>query len=66
MKKAYFSADLFRFLDELRRNNRREWFEANRIATLRKIRDFVEPKTVTKYKDHRAGLLPGGAESIAG
>ncbi len=31
MLRAHFSRDLFRFLDELRRNNRREWFEANRI-----------------------------------
>jgi uncharacterized protein (TIGR02453 family) len=30
VNKVHFSADLFRFLEELQRNNRREWFEANR------------------------------------
>jgi len=27
---AYFTPDLFRFLDELKKHNRREWFEANK------------------------------------
>src|SRR5579859_2760501 len=27
---AYFTPDLFRFLDELEKHNRREWFEANK------------------------------------
>ena len=39
MKKAYFSTDLLRFLDELRRNNRREWFEANRIRYEQQVRE---------------------------
>src|SRR5690348_9426526 len=39
MKDAYFSHDLFRFLDELRRNNRREWFEANRNRYERHVRE---------------------------
>jgi uncharacterized protein (TIGR02453 family) len=30
MGKVHFSTGFFRFLDELQRNNRREWFEANR------------------------------------
>lgn len=37
--RTYFSADLFRFLDELRRNNRREWFEANRDRYERHVRE---------------------------
>jgi uncharacterized protein (TIGR02453 family) len=28
--RAHFSSELFRFLKDLRRNNRREWFQANR------------------------------------
>src|SRR6267143_762313 len=39
MKKAHFSHDLFAFLDELRSNNRREWFEANRARYERDVRE---------------------------
>jgi uncharacterized protein (TIGR02453 family) len=39
MNNVHFSADLFRFLDELRRNNRREWFEANRARYERLARE---------------------------
>src|SRR5260370_10119925 len=39
MKKAHFSRDLFGFLEELRCNNRREWFEANRVRYERDVRE---------------------------
>jgi len=39
MNKIHFSADLFRFLDDLRRDNRREWFEANRARYERYARE---------------------------
>ena len=39
MKKAHFSCDLFAFLEELRCNNRREWFEANRARYERDVRE---------------------------
>jgi uncharacterized protein (DUF2461 family) len=39
MKKPHFSIELFRFLDELGRNNRREWFEANRSRYERHVRE---------------------------
>jgi len=39
MKKAHFSRDLFGFLEELRCNNRREWFEANRARYERDVRE---------------------------
>jgi uncharacterized protein (TIGR02453 family) len=39
MKKAHFSRDLFGFLEELRSNNRREWFEANRARYERDVRE---------------------------
>ena len=39
MKKAHFSHDLFAFLEELRCNNRREWFEANRARYERDVRE---------------------------
>ena len=39
MKKAHFSRDLFGFLEELRSNNRREWFEANRTRYERDVRE---------------------------
>lgn len=39
MKKAHFSRDLFSFLEELRSNNRREWFEANRTRYERDVRE---------------------------
>jgi len=46
---AYFSPDLFRFLHELKENNRRDWFKANKIRyekevkgpALRFITDFA-------------------------
>lgn len=49
--KPYFSRELFRFLKELRRNNTREWFQANkqryelavREPMLRFIADFGVP-----------------------
>jgi uncharacterized protein (DUF2461 family) len=39
MKKAHFSRGLFGFLEELRCNNRREWFEANRARYERDVRE---------------------------
>jgi uncharacterized protein (DUF2461 family) len=30
MAAAYFEPDLFRFLKDLKRNNRRDWFEQNK------------------------------------
>jgi uncharacterized protein (TIGR02453 family) len=39
MKKAHFSHDLFGFLEELRSNNRREWFEVNRARYERDVRE---------------------------
>jgi uncharacterized protein (TIGR02453 family) len=39
MKNAHFSRDLFSFLGELRSNNRREWFEANRARYERNVRE---------------------------
>src|SRR3984957_12458756 len=39
MKKAHFSRDLFGFLEELRSNTRREWFEANRTRYERDVRE---------------------------
>jgi uncharacterized protein (TIGR02453 family) len=39
IKKAHFSAGLFGFLEELGRNNRREWFEANRARYERDVRE---------------------------
>jgi uncharacterized protein (TIGR02453 family) len=39
MKKAHFSRGLFGFLEELRGNNRREWFEANRARYERDVRE---------------------------
>jgi len=38
-KKVHFRTELFRFLDELRRNNRREWFELNRTRYERHVRE---------------------------
>jgi hypothetical protein len=38
-KKAHFSRGLFGFLEELRCNNRREWFEANRARYERDVRE---------------------------
>jgi uncharacterized protein (TIGR02453 family) len=39
MKKAPFGRELFRFLEELRENNRREWFEENRSRYERDVRE---------------------------
>ena len=43
---GYFTKDTFRFLKELARNNRREWFEANRARYDEQVRDpalrFIE------------------------
>ena len=39
MKNAHFSRSLFGFLEELRCNNRREWFEANRARYERDVRE---------------------------
>ena len=39
MKNAHFSCSLFGFLEELRCNNRREWFEANRARYERDVRE---------------------------
>jgi len=39
MKKAHFSSNLFSFLEELRNNNQREWFEANRARYERDVRE---------------------------
>jgi uncharacterized protein (TIGR02453 family) len=39
MKKAHFSRNLFGFLEKLRSNNRREWFEANRTRYERDVRE---------------------------
>jgi uncharacterized protein (TIGR02453 family) len=39
MKKAHFTNDLFSFLEELRNNNQREWFEANRARYERDVRE---------------------------
>jgi len=36
---AHFSPELFRFLKDLRRNNRREWFQANRERYESAVRD---------------------------
>jgi uncharacterized protein (TIGR02453 family) len=36
---AYFSPDLFRFLDELERHNQRDWFEANKERYQKSVRD---------------------------
>lgn len=38
-KTSYFSADLFRFLKELKTNNNREWFQANKERYIRSVRD---------------------------
>jgi uncharacterized protein (TIGR02453 family) len=38
-KQAYFSRDLFRFLEELEANNRRDWFEANKERYEKQVRD---------------------------
>ena len=38
-KKAHFSRDLFNFLEELRQNNRREWFEENRARYESDVRE---------------------------
>jgi uncharacterized protein (TIGR02453 family) len=48
---TYFSSDLFRFLTELKRHNRRDWFETNKeryerdvkAPVLRFIGDLAEP-----------------------
>lgn len=37
--RAHFSPELFRFLKDLRRNNRREWFQANRERYESAVRD---------------------------
>jgi uncharacterized protein (TIGR02453 family) len=37
--KAHFSRELFTFLEELRKNNRREWFEENRTRYERDVRE---------------------------
>lgn len=36
---GHFTPELFRFLAQLKRNNRREWFEANRARYLEHVRD---------------------------
>ncbi len=37
--KAHFGPEFFDFLDELRDNNRRDWFQANKERYLRDVRD---------------------------
>lgn len=58
MATAYFEPDLFRFLKELKRNNRKDWFEKNKPRyelvvkrpLLRFIADFdARIRTVSKY-----------------
>ncbi len=39
MGRAHFSPGLFRFLRELKRNNRREWFQANQQRYLDEVRE---------------------------
>jgi uncharacterized protein (TIGR02453 family) len=38
-RKSHFNRDLFRFLEELKCNNRREWFEENRARYERDVRE---------------------------
>jgi uncharacterized protein (TIGR02453 family) len=38
-RKSHFNRDLFRFLEELKSNNRREWFEENRARYERDVRE---------------------------
>jgi uncharacterized protein (TIGR02453 family) len=38
-RKSHFNRDLFRFLEELKFNNRREWFEENRARYERDVRE---------------------------
>ena len=58
MATAYFEPDLFRFLKELKRNNRKDWFEQNKPRyelvvkrpLLRFIADFdARIRTLSKY-----------------
>jgi uncharacterized protein (TIGR02453 family) len=41
MPNAYFGPEVFRFLDELRENNDREWFAANKSRYERQVRDPI-------------------------
>lgn len=54
---TYFTKDTFRFLKELAKNNRRDWFDANRERYDEHVRDpalrFIED-----FAPHLAGLSP--------
>jgi uncharacterized protein (TIGR02453 family) len=65
--KAYFGPELFRFLKQLKKNNNREWFQANkeryekdlRDPMLRFITDFAAPlRTISRH--FRADPRPMG------
>ncbi len=38
-RQSYFSSELFRFLRQLKKNNRRDWFQANKPRYERDVRD---------------------------
>ena len=67
MATAYFAPDLFRFLKELKRNNRKEWFEKNKPRyeetvkrpLLRFIADF-DARIRTVSKQYHADSRPAG------
>ena len=67
MATAYFEPDLFRFLKELKRNNRKDWFEKNKPRyesvvkrpLLRFIADF-DARIRTVSKQFHADARPAG------
>ena len=57
MPNHYFKQDLFRFLEELKANNTREWFQSNKD---RYIRDIKEPAQafIANFGPHLSKISP--------
>lgn len=54
---AYFTRDTFRFLKELARNNRRDWFDGNRARYDEQVRDPAL-RFIQDFAPHLAKLSP--------
>ncbi|NJD18539.1 MAG: DUF2461 domain-containing protein [Gemmatimonadetes bacterium] len=54
---AYFTKETFRFLRELARNNRRDWFDANRARYEEHVRDPAL-RLIQDFAPHLAKLSP--------
>jgi len=57
LKESYFSAELFKFLKDLRRHNDREWFEANKSRFLTFVRDPLL-RFITDFGPHLKRIDP--------